>query len=78
MPRIKTSNCISRLLWFGSDFVGIQKMRSTFFEKKQRQRRCSYAAPPAVEANVLNLKELAATVGLLNNRLCKRQLIANY
>jgi len=27
MLRIKTSNCISRILWFGSDAVGIQKMR---------------------------------------------------
>ena len=55
--RIFTSNCISRLFWFGTDGVGILKMAQQIFKKEQKQRRCSYAAPPAVEAKGANLKE---------------------
>ena len=42
--RIFTSNGISRLFWFGTAGVGILKMAQQIFKKKQKQRRCSYAA----------------------------------
>ena len=30
-----TSNLIRRLIWFGSDAVGIEKMRSIFFQRSE-------------------------------------------
>jgi hypothetical protein len=60
--RIFTSNCISRLFWFGTDGVGILKMAQQIFKKEQKQRRCSYAAPPAAEAKGVNLKEQAKLI----------------
>jgi hypothetical protein len=55
--RIFTSNCISRLFWFGSAGGRILKMAQQIFKKEQKQRRCSYAAPPAAEAKGVKLKE---------------------
>jgi len=31
-----TSTCVRRLFWFGPDTIGIQKMRSKFFERSKR------------------------------------------
>ena len=35
MTRVFTSNCISRIFWFGHAVGGIQKMRQQIFWKKQ-------------------------------------------
>jgi hypothetical protein len=37
-------------------------MAQQILKKKQKQRRCSYAAPPAVEAKGVNLKEPAELI----------------
>ncbi len=36
MPRIKTSNCVSCLFWFGSDVIGIQKNAQHIFLKEAK------------------------------------------
>ena len=37
-------------------------MAQQIFKKEQKQRRCSYAAPPAAEAKGVNLKEQAKLI----------------
>ena len=64
MVRVKISNCISRLFWFGTDVVGIQKMRSLFFEEA-KAAALQLHSPPAGEANATNLKEKTNIAGHL-------------
>ena len=58
--RIETGNCISCLLWFGSDEVGIQKIRrGGYFFKRSKGSGVAVIrrGGPAAEAKPTNLKE---------------------
>jgi len=63
MLRIYTSTCISRLFFSGTDKIGIEKMRSIFF---QRGKSSDVAGTqPAVEAKTLKSKEVVNKSELL-------------
>jgi hypothetical protein len=45
MPRIKTSNCVSCLFWFGSDAIGIQKNAQQIFLKEAKAAASQLRSP---------------------------------
>ena len=63
--RVLTSNCISRLFWFGSSEAGIQKKRSAFL-KEAKAAALQLHSPPAAEAKITMLKELTIVVVVVN------------
>ena len=45
MSRIKTSNCVSCLFWFGSDAIGIQKNAEHIFLKEAKAAASQLRSP---------------------------------
>ena len=43
--RIKTSNCISRIVWFGTDAIGIEKNALAYFFQRGKRSGVAVTQP---------------------------------